>query len=173
VLPYHAWPAFTPLLGRYAGHVHLTAPSACSWIAPSLSCGFWCTISAVSPVGARFVIKSRNSKLLLLFKPACQRAFYLPYRDMIATSAPRGKPLAHAGGVHITRFSSSAISCGRSVSMTTSSCTCNTTSSSWRSAWRSKSLAVAWVIFSHANPFQSLARGHSVASAAGFQAALA
>ena len=134
VLAYHAWPALTPLVGRCAGHVHLTAPSACSWIWPSFNCGFWCTISAVSPTGASFVINSRNSKLVLPYKPACQRAFYLPYLDMIATSAPRGKPLAHSGGVHITFSSRSAISSGRSVSNTISSCTCNTTSSSWRSA---------------------------------------
>ena len=123
VLPYHASLALVPLVGRYAGHVHLTAPSACSWIAPSFSCGFCLTINAVSPVGASFVIKSKKSKLVLPYKPACQRAFYLPYTDMIATSAPRGKPSAQLGGVHITRFSFSAISCGLSVSNTISSCT--------------------------------------------------
>jgi hypothetical protein len=37
---------------------------------------------------------------VLQLKPACQRAFYLPYTDMIATSASRGKPLAHSGGIH-------------------------------------------------------------------------
>ena len=30
VLPYHASLALVPLLGKYAGHVHLTAPSAWS-----------------------------------------------------------------------------------------------------------------------------------------------
>ena len=40
VLPYHAWPALVPLVGRYAGHVHLTAPSAWSWISPFFNCGF-------------------------------------------------------------------------------------------------------------------------------------
>ena len=40
VLPYHAWPGLVPLLGRYAGHVALTAPSAWNCIWPSLICGF-------------------------------------------------------------------------------------------------------------------------------------
>ena len=54
VFPYHASPPARRLsLGRKAGHVALTAPSACSSIVPSLlRRGVWRTNKNVSPSGA-------------------------------------------------------------------------------------------------------------------------
>ena len=59
VLQYHAWSAFH-LLGRDAGHEHLTAPSAWCCASPSLTIGFCRTNRMTSPSGATSARYFRN-----------------------------------------------------------------------------------------------------------------
>ena len=65
------WPAYLPNVG----HVHLIAPSAWYCRALSLSCGFWRTMSGVSPSGASETKKSKNC-ITLAFSIAVHNSYF-------------------------------------------------------------------------------------------------